>query len=323
MGSIDRRDFIGTVTAAGVGVVTLGGLSYSVGAQPDNGRARVIRVRRDGAINDADQTDAALIKNMVDQSVAKLCGKNSAAEAWKSLFGADDVVTVKINCLFGRGACTHVEVTDAVVAGLLTAGVAPDNIIVWDRSAGDLLKCGYVINTDNGVKVMETGWEAEPTQSGSFNGRLATIMTDPKVTALVNVPVLKTHSISGITLAHKNHYGSFDNPNKHHGNGCDPYLTDLNALPCIRDKTRLIVADALRVVGDGGPAANAAGTWTYNGILAATDPVAIDAVGVQIIDEWRTSKGMEPIAPKAHFLQTSERAGLGIADLRKIDVIDL
>ena len=322
MSAIDRRHFIGAVTAAGVGVAAVAGTSRSALSQ-DAPKARVIRIRRPDAVDDADKVNAAVVKGMVDQSVAKLAGKNSAEEAWKSLFGAGDVVTVKVNCLFGPGACTHREVTEAVVAGLLTAGVPADKITVWDRAAGDLIKCGYELNDGPGVRCAATGWDAESTQSGSFNGPLATVLSDPAVTAIVNVPVLKSHSIPGMTLAHKNHYGSFKNPGDHHGNGCDPYLTDLNALPCIKDKTRLIVADALRPVGEGGPSAQPQHTWSYGGILAASDPVAIDAVGTEILDEWRATRNMEPLRPKARFLDTSAQAGLGIADLSRIELTDL
>jgi len=323
MSSIDRRRFLGAVAAAGVGVAAVGGRSHPGTAQPAGGKSRVIRVRRTDAIDDADQVNASVVKAMVDRSVAKLLGKNTADEAWKSLFGPSDVVTVKVNCLFGPGACTHREVAEAVVAGLLTAGVPADEITVWDREDKHLIVCGYEINRGPGVKFSGTQWDAQPTTSGSLNGKLATLVSDPAITALVNVPVLKTHGNPGLTLAHKNHYGSIDNPGAHHGNGCDPYLTDLNALPCIKDKTRLILADALRPVGEGGPSAQPQYTWSYGGILAATDPVAIDAVGAQILDEWRAMKNMDSVLPNARFLRTSEQAGLGTATLSQIDLLDL
>jgi len=319
MSSIDRRDFLGTVAAAGVGLAALkGGLSSA-----QDQKSWVVRCRREDAVDDSDTVDAAVVKPMVDEAVAKLVGIASAPAAWKNLFGPRDVVTVKINCLFGIGACTHREVTEAVAAGLLAAGVPANSISVWDRDEGDLTKCGYEINKGDGVKYTATGWEPNPTVTGSFNGKLATVLTRPENTALVNVPVLKTHGIPGITSAMKNHYGSFENPGAHHGNGCDPYLADVNSVPAIRDKTRLIVVDALRPVGDGGPGANPGMTWSYRGILVATDPVAVDYVGCRIIDEWRATKGLPPVEPQAHFLQTAQQKGLGVCDPKRIEVIDI
>ena len=319
MSSIDRRGFIGATAAAGVGLAVLPG-RYS----PAQGqKSTVVRAIRDNAVTDEDVVDAGVVKAMVDETVAKLVGEGSAEAAWKKLFGPDDVVSVKINCLFGLGACTHREVTEAVVAGLQSAGVADKSILVWDRAVGDLLKSGYDPNDGEGVQYIDTAWEDTPTVSGSFNGPLAKIVTRPDITAIVNVPVLKSHSNPGMTLALKNHYGSFKNPNQHHDNNCDPYLTDVNALPVIRDKTRLIVADALRPVGNGGPMANDESTWTYGGIMAATDPVAIDAVGLTILDAYRDEQGMPPIAPKTRFLQTSQTAGLGVCDADKVEVVDI
>lgn len=320
MAPFDRRQFLGAVAVAGAATLVSG--SSSALAQA-GAKARVVRIRRPDAVDDADNVNAGVVKEMVDQCVAKLVGKPTAEEAWKSLFGPEDVVTVKINCLFGPGASTHREVTEAVVAGLLTAGVLADNITVWDRADQDLAKTGYDLNSGPGVKYTGTEWDPQPTRQGSFNGPLATVVSNPAATALVNVPVLKTHSIAGITLALKNHYGSIRNPGEHHANNCDPYLADLNAVPCIKDKTRLIVADALRPVGEGGPSAQPQNTWTYGGILAATDPVAIDAVGAQILDEWRATKQLESVLAKAKYLETAAKAGLGVADLSQIEVIDL
>lgn len=322
MSSINRRDFIGAAAAAGAGAV-LAGRSRRAVAQGEDGKARIIRCKRDNAIDDSDTLNQAVVKQMVDETVAKLVGVDTAEAAWKELFGPDDVVTVKVNCLFGKGACTHPGVADAVVAGLLTAGVPADNITVWDRSRGDLEKCGYTIEEGPGVKVMASNWEPNVTQHGSINGKLADILVRPENTALVNVPVLKTHSTPGITLAMKNHYGSFHNPNEAHANGCDPYLADINDIPAIREKTRLIVVDGLRPVGEGGPKAVPQHTWNYGAIMAAQDPVACDTVGVQILDEWRATKGMGSIAPKAHFLQTAADKGLGTNDPAKIELVDI
>jgi uncharacterized protein (DUF362 family) len=320
MSEIDRRDFLGTVAAAGA-VVALGGQTAQAWGQA--AKARVVRCRRKDAVDDADAVNAQVVQQMVNSAVAKLVGAEPGKAAWGKLFGPQDVVTVKVNCLFGPAACTHPEVTDAVVAGLLSAGVPANNITVWDRDEGDLMKCGYEIQKGDGVKCIATQWEAQPTRSGSLNGRLATILTRPENTALVNVPVLKTHSLTGITLALKNHFGSLDNPGAHHGTNADPQLADLNAIPPIREKTRLILADALRPVGDGGPAANAGATWTYGAILAATDPIAMDTVGVKIIDEWRATKGLGSVEPAAKVLKTAAQKGLGVADMAAIELIDI
>ena len=58
---------------------------------------------------------------------------------------------------------------------------------------------------------------------------LSSILTK-MCTYLINVPVLKDHSIAGVTLSMKNHYGTIDNPGSLHGPtySCNPYIPALN-----------------------------------------------------------------------------------------------
>jgi uncharacterized protein (DUF362 family) len=122
-------------------------------------------------------------------------------------------------------------------------------------------------------------------------------------------------------MSMKNHYGSFDCPNKAHANGCDPFIAELNALDCIRKKTRLIVADALLPLPDKGPQAHPELTWAYNTIMASQDTVAIDYYGIKILDEQRKTLNLPPIEPKCKCVQTAAAKGLGVADMSKIEIV--
>jgi len=263
----------------------------------------------------------------------KLSGQSSPEAAWKTYIKPDDVVGVKINCLFGVGACTHPCVTDAVVEGVRMAGVPADKIIVWDREDKHLVKSGYKPGKKDGV--LYTGvngdWEDQPTRFCDCDGRLAKILAE-KITALVNVPILKSHVRSGITFCLKNHYGSFHNPRDAHGGGpktvhggtCDPYIAELNALPVIQKKTRLFVCDALRPVANKGPMVQPQFTYTENTIMAGLDPVALDYVGLKMLDAHRTSVGMPSLeaTDSARCLFTAAKKGLGVADMSKIQIVE-
>ena len=316
-GRMDRREFLGATVAAGIGALALRQVPV-LGAEA-KGKAIVVRALRDGATADK-KPAAAVVKEMVHATVCKLAGKAKPEDAWKHFIKPDDVVAVKINCLFGIGAATHPEVTAAVVEGILMAGVPADKIIVWDREDKHLENSGYTVVRDKGVRYIGVNgeWEEQPTDIHTCKGRLAKILTR-ECTALVSVPMLKTHVISGMTMALKNHYGSFHNPGDAHGNACDPFLAEVNALDPIRKKTRLIVADALLPVADGGPQARPEWTWEYKAILAATDPVAIDTVGLQILQEQRGKLGKPPV--KVKCLATAAAKGLGVADLGQIEVV--
>ena len=104
--------------------------------------------------------------------------------------------------------------------------------------------------------------------------------------ALINVPALKEHGIAGFTSALKNHYGTIDRPGSLHSSYCDPAIAELNALPVIRDKTRLVVGDFIRICPY---------DWNRmtkeNRIAMSADPVAHDAVARQLLVDRRTADG--------------------------------
>ena len=318
-GRLGRREFLGRTAAIGAGIAVLG--RTPARAAEGGAKSVVVKAVRDDAVADM-KPNAPVVREMVHAVVMKLSGKKTPEEAWKQYVKPSDVVALKINCLFGVGAATHPEVTAAVVEGCQMAGVPADKIIVWDREDKDLEKSGYTISKGPGVRTLGVNgdWEDQPTAIATCQGKLAKILTQ-KCTALINVPILKTHVIAGVTMALKNHYGSFHNANQAHANGCDPFIAELNALDCIRKKTRLVVADALLPVAEKGPQARPEWTWEYKTILASLDPVAIDYVGVKILDEQRAKINLPPIEPKCKCVQTAAAKGLGVADMSKIEVV--
>jgi uncharacterized protein (DUF362 family) len=350
--SLSRRRFLGQSASLGLAALGLGGCrtanettaapsqaaSETVTAAPAApaaestapaalGRSKVVLVKDPRAVQ-GDRIDPAVVAEMLAKGIVALTGAKSAEAAWKTFLKPEDVVGLKINCLFGKGASTYPEVTEAVAQGLQQAGVPAGNVIIWDMRDSDLQKAGYTIQRDGtGTKCYGTNGDYEPnvTQHGRFNGRLSQILTQ-QITALVNVPILKDHTVAGITAAMKNHYGSFHNPNEHHDNNCDPYIADLNELPAIRDKTRLIVCDALRPTADGGPAYSPQHVWPYGGLLLSTDPVALDYWGWRIIEARRKETGLSPleqVGRPPRQLATAAARGLGTNDPERIELVQV
>ncbi len=329
-GKLGRREFVGRTLATGVGAAVLG--QKAALGQASGGKAVVVRAVRDDAVSGT-KPNPKVVSEMVHAVVMKLAGKSSPADAWKCYVKPDDIVAVKINCLFGRGACTHPCVTSAVVEGIRMAGVPADKIIVWDRTTKDLEKCGYQVGKIDGVAYtgVDGDWEEEPTRFHTCDGRFAKILTQ-KCTALVNVPILKTHSLAGITFSMKNHFGSFHNAGAAHGNRkdrkvhggmCDPFIAELNNLDVIRKKTRLIVGDALLPVANKGPQARPDATYPEKAILASTDTVAIDYVGIKMLDAQRKKMDLEGLeeSGSAKCVFTAAGKGLGPADMSKIELV--
>jgi hypothetical protein len=137
---------------------------------------------------------------------------------------------------------------------------------------------------------------------------------------------MKDHMMAGITGALKNHYGSFDSPSRCHGNRCDPFIADLNLIPAIREKTRLIVMDALRPMANGGPILRRDALWDYHSLLVSRDPVAVDAMSWKIIDERRKETGLPSVAESGRepiSIATAASKGLGVNDFDKMEIIKI
>ena len=86
-----------------------------------------------------------------------------------------DKVGIKVSAAGRSVSGTNPEVVDAIVDGLVEAGVSPRNIIVWDKSIEDLLAAGY--KKDGGRYVLEgidpkTGYDQQSQVSAPVLGKL-------------------------------------------------------------------------------------------------------------------------------------------------------
>jgi len=328
-----RREFLRHLIASGAGAYGLTRLSGTTGAQAAQAqgeRSRIVIVRAPalGPFQGRPQPDRELLAAMLSRGMCELTGEASPAKAWGSLFKPGDVIGLKVNCLGGPRCSTRPELAAAVAAGVQASGVPADHITIWDRGDRELPAVGFVLNRDGpGIKCYGTeGDYGDEMQHRSFRGRISRILTD-HTTALVNMPILKDHNSAGVTAALKNHYGTCANPSALHGNNCDPYLADLNDLQVIRERTRLIVCDAIQAVCEGGPGfASPDYLWDYKGIMLGFDPVAIDFTGWHLIEQRRREIGLPSLAESGRepkWIATAEALGLGAGRAEKIEVVEL
>jgi uncharacterized protein (DUF362 family) len=289
-------------------------------------KSRVVQVRNTSVFTKEQEVNSAIALKMLTTGMLHLTGGSTPDGAWKTLFKPTDVVGIKVNALGGRQIATHPGLVAAVVAGLTTAGITEENIIVWDRLTEELEKAGYTINTSgNGVKCFGTDkrYDPEPEIIGSIGSCFSSIVSS-RCTALINIPVLKDHDLSGVSLSLKNFYGAIHNPNKYHDNNCDPYIADLNTHAYIKDKLRLIVCDALTMQYHGGPAYKPQWSLKYCTLLLSRDPVAIDRIATIMIEDERRQRGQTTLKEAARepiHIATAARKGLGTDDLNKIELV--
>ncbi len=328
-----RRLFLETSIKA-TAALMLGGKTAAISSDrynpgPGGLNSTIVLARNDLVRNRNNLLVTEQVQKLLDRAMQELFQADKPEQAWKQLFKKDDVVGIKINCLAGKGISTHAELVEAIVSGLTSAGIPERNIIIWDRANRDLEKAGYQIKTGrNELKCYgndQFGYTSEIYEYGTIGSHLSKILVH-QCTAVINVPILKDHGIVGMTNALKNFFGAIHNPNKYHDNRGDPYIADVNMLPAIRSKVRLIITDALTAQCEGGPPFMPQWAWNYNGLIIGFDPVAIDMIGWDIIEQKRKEMGLPSLKQAGREPSYIATAGdaehrLGTSDLSRTKII--
>lgn len=241
-----------------------------------------------------------LMDRMLSLAMTKFTGKADPRDTWARFFNPKSVVGAKLNCLAGKWLSTSLPLAYAVAQGLKSVGVKEGNIIFWERMNSELKEAGFPLNYEGpglrcfGTDTNGVGYDSDLTVSGEV-GSLVSRVLSSYVTHHINLPLVKDHTIPGLSAGMKNFFGAIHNPNKYHLNAGDPYVADVNMFPPIRQKVRLTICDAITAQYEGGPSYMPQWTWPYNGLIVARDPVALDYTGWQIIERQRAAKGMKSL----------------------------
>jgi len=339
-----RRDFLHTscICAAGVGICGFAGIGAACSTPPKTpdtpsdetlasavrpglGPNPIVAYRADPGVFAKNGHDDARVRALVNNAVTALVDVKDPAEAFRALIEPNDVVAIKVNCLAGPGMSSSVSVVNALVLGLRSIGIQHRDIIIWERSSAELERVGFKLNRHSDTAPLcygndEGGFEKKIVTSGEVGSLWSNVLAH-RASALINVPVLKDHDLSGVGCGMKNMYGAIHNPNRYHDNNCDPFVADVNAHPYVRDRLRLVLADALTAQYHGGPARVASHQWRPGAVIAGADPVALDAVAKKIIEEERSRHGMATLKESKRppkWLETASARGLGEHRIDKI-----
>ena len=139
-------------------------------------------------------------------------------------------------------------------------------------------------------------------------------------TALISLPALKAHWLTGIGTVLKNYIMYSGHPSHYHDENNDR-LGEIWLLPHVKGKTRLVLVDALRPLCDKGPQPDPRYLWDYKGLIAGTDPVAVEAICLKIITAKREALRGEPwpLSPPPLCVQMADkRYGLGTCKMDEI-----
>jgi hypothetical protein len=250
--------------------------------------ARVVLIRDAGAVNEKGEVQTAVVQKMLDEAVTTLLEEPNLGRAWGKLIKSSDIVGIKSNSWYKLP--TPPELEEAVKRRVREAGVPEKNIAVDDR--------GVLRN---------------PIFKSS--------------TALINVRPVRTHHWSGVGTCLKNYIMFVPDPANYHDEGCSP-LGKIWTDPLVKGKTRLNLLAALtpQFYGRGAHSFDRRYVWPYKGLIVGTDPVAVDAIGAHLLQTKRIlhfgdDRSLD--VPPVHIEAADKRYGLGVSDLKRIQLLKL
>jgi hypothetical protein len=330
---ISRREFLRLGATASLGFAVGSGNEPRVSRATPPETSRVVVVTDERVIEGTTiRQDVARI--MLDSGIEALTGAPTPGEAWLTLFpdlAADLALGIKINTI-NRYLSSHPGVTMAVAESLATTPLGTstyplNQILIWDRSDSELVAAGYTINTSSpGVRCFGTNHSGVGYDPASIdvNGvqKWVSRCYSEYSDRLVNICLLRNHTISGVTHSLKNHYGSVNDPRDIHANYCNPYIAALNSqlIAAYGPKQQLCVCDAILGIRSGGPMGMP--QFAYEGLVLSVDPVALDAICRRILEEngctttW-FSYHIDTASGPPYNLGNSD-----MADIERIDIVN-
>jgi hypothetical protein len=166
--------------------------------------------------------------------------------------------------------------------------------------------------------------KASMMEAGIPGGKITMAQGGPEkvkaCTALIAMPGLKAHWLTGIGTVLKLYILYSGNPRNYHHQDSTK-LGEIWNLPFVKGKTRLVLVDALYPLCDKGPQPDPRYKWTYNGLIAGTDPVAVETVCLYIITEKRKLLRGEPwpLSPPPLCVEAADKKyGLGTSNMQEI-----
>jgi len=321
---IDRRSFIKLASVAGIGSMVLPIKTWSLGATRNS---RIVSVTDDLATNGLN-IDEVVAQTMMDCGIMELAQIWDIGNAWKSLLpgiSTNKIIAIKVNCA-APNLPSHPVVTEAITSSLIKMQFGDsyfpeNNIIIYERSDYELINAGFTINDSaTGVRCFGTnhsgvGFSSHYYTVNGQNKKISRIVSD-MADYIINLSVLKNHSLSGVTLCLKNHYGTVQDAITMHSNYCDPWIPALNAIDPIINKSSVNIVDGLFGIKSGGPGGNP--QFAANNFIMSTDIVATDFLSSELLRE----NGCTTTNLATH-IATAVTYGLGTNQPSQMDIVEI
>jgi uncharacterized protein (DUF362 family) len=297
------------------------------------------------------QTNPRIVRAMVNRLVLAATGQSDIAKAWGSLVSPNDKIGIKISAAGGELFTTHHDVVNAIVDGLVAAGHSRGSIIVWDRSLGGIKEAGYSRADGYQLKAIapRDGYDAKAILTAPLMGKLVwgdfeyqanrgKMLSDTEntsnashfarilsteVTKVINVPVMSSSETNGIagclfnmTIPNIDNWRRFTQGSSF---GAES-LADIYANPIVAKKVVLNIMDGLLAQYAGGPQSQPNWALHHATLYASKDPVAVDAVALKRLGEWRVHASLPPIGHIADYVQAASQIGVGNSEANRIEI---
>ena len=288
----------------------------------------VVSVQSDRALDTTTHAaNADVVREMMARGMCTLTGARAPADAWRRFFVPSDVVGIKVNCGGHPYVVSDHVIVAETVRQLMNLGVPPAQIYVYERFQQQLDEVNYAPRLPEGVQIAAAEFANEYTDSSGYDpatyveadlfGEEDTRsnmmrLVSRRLTKIVNIPNVKDHGATGATGCLKNiAYGSFSNVARTHYRGRShtySFVGTLASVEPLRSRTVLQIMDGLRGVWHGGPFARTDRFVFYpRRMLFGTDPVAIDRLLLDIIDDKRRAEGAVSIWDRSPaYLKTDD-----------------
>jgi uncharacterized protein (DUF362 family) len=300
------------------------------------------------------RTDPLVVRGMVNRLIMAVTHQPDIAKAWASLVSPKDKVGIKISAAGGELFTTHRDVVNAIIDGLVAAGIQRGNIIVWDRELGGIKDAGYRPDAEGyqlrsipprdgydpkasfsaplmgkliwgDLEYIPDRWRAplaSDTENTSDSSHFCRILSS-EVTKVINVPVMSDSEGSGLagclynmTIPNVDNWRRFSDSSSLGTSS----ITEIYSNPVIAKKVVLNLMDGLIAQYAGGPEAEPNYAIHYATLMASKDPVAIDSIALKKIESWRANAHLPPIADIAGYVGVAPQLGLGNADPSRIEI---
>jgi hypothetical protein len=277
---------------------------------------RVVSVSSDKCVDIVTgRADDGVVREMMARGMRTLTGAATTPDAWRRFFAPSDVIGIKVNCGGYPFCVSAYEIVAETVRQLMAIGVPVTQIYVYERFQNQLDEVNYAPHLPPGLQIVaaeranrnvdNSGYDPETYLEADLFGEDDTRssmmrLVSRRLTKIINIPNVKDHGATGVTGCLKNiAYGSFSNVARtHYGGKSHTYsvVGTLASIEPLRSRTVLQIMDGIRGVWHAGPFARTRRYVFYpRQIMFGTDPVAIDRLLLDIIEQKRRAEGARSI----------------------------